>query len=89
MGKKVKNFCCGLERCMSFLYVLGNNVAADRNIFWWHFKEFLFVLLSLLTVSRYSEDLTLIITWSQGLRPVLPSLPITDSAFFLVGSPCN
>lgn len=88
-GKKAENFSCGLERCVPFPYILGNNIAAHHSVFHWYFKEFLFVLLSLLTMSRYLEDLTPIITWSQGLRPVLASLPVTNGTFFLVGSPWN
>lgn len=55
--------------CALSLYILGNNDAAHHNVFHCQFKELLFVLLSLLTVSRYLEDLTLIITQAQLLRP--------------------
>lgn len=32
MGKKTENFCYGLEKCVPFLNILGNNVAAHRNV---------------------------------------------------------
>lgn len=32
-GTKAENFCYELERCVLFLYIMGNNVAAHHNVF--------------------------------------------------------